>query len=249
MSQFAWLGLLKWSLAYQDGTENVQAKEMSESDKSFLKSVMEDGIIDEGVRMRVILLALIKHLHSTLILNNPAAAPDPRVDMMLVQVSKLESEMRPKDKADLETAPSTAHLLTLLEELRDIVEQIDFAHSFVTMNGLPFLLGASAEPLVPLPVRIQCVKLIATLAQNNPNVQKISLENDTPRILADLFQTATDPALKCAVLQALSATVRGHAASEATYLLIEEKEGLISNAIVNDDTDDKVSGARTNAAL
>ena len=55
-SQHAWLGLLKWSLAYCDGTRSSTATtEMKKEDLEFLKKVMEEGIINEGDRMKSIL--------------------------------------------------------------------------------------------------------------------------------------------------------------------------------------------------
>ncbi|EJK51299.1 hypothetical protein THAOC_29541 [Thalassiosira oceanica] len=55
-SQHAWLGLLKWSLAYCDGTRPSSATtEMKKEDLEFLQKVMEEGIINEGDRMKSIL--------------------------------------------------------------------------------------------------------------------------------------------------------------------------------------------------
>jgi len=55
--KWAWLGLLKWTLAHQDGT--VPSEEsptmMSDEDKAFLEKVMAEGIIDECDRMKFIL--------------------------------------------------------------------------------------------------------------------------------------------------------------------------------------------------
>ena len=63
---WAWLGLLKWSLTYVDGTvpseESPNYKEMSTEDKKFLEEVMKDGIINEGERMKTILNHLVTYL-------------------------------------------------------------------------------------------------------------------------------------------------------------------------------------------
>ena len=55
---WAWLGLLKWTLAYTDGTTDTKPQEMSAEDKAFLEDVMKNGIINEGERMREILKEL-----------------------------------------------------------------------------------------------------------------------------------------------------------------------------------------------
>eukprot|EP00339_Tiarina_fusa_P027172 CAMPEP_0117069882 /NCGR_PEP_ID=MMETSP0472-20121206/49044_1 /TAXON_ID=693140 ORGANISM="Tiarina fusus, Strain LIS" /NCGR_SAMPLE_ID=MMETSP0472 /ASSEMBLY_ACC=CAM_ASM_000603 /LENGTH=322 /DNA_ID=CAMNT_0004792659 /DNA_START=197 /DNA_END=1165 /DNA_ORIENTATION=- len=53
---WAWLGLLKWSLNYVDGTrDNSDAVPMSAEDREFLEKVMKEGIIDENERMKEIL--------------------------------------------------------------------------------------------------------------------------------------------------------------------------------------------------
>merc|ERR1712232_423629 len=54
--QWAWLGLLKWSLSYSDGTKpSSDSIVMSEEDKQFLEEVMKNGILDENERMKYIL--------------------------------------------------------------------------------------------------------------------------------------------------------------------------------------------------
>eukprot|EP00957_Ditylum_brightwellii_P021676 1634204-Ditylum_brightwellii.AAC.1 len=64
-SPFAWLGLLKWSLAHQDGTRpSSDVAPMSEEDRKFLESVMKDGIVDEGERMKTILTELTESLET-----------------------------------------------------------------------------------------------------------------------------------------------------------------------------------------
>ena len=45
-SPFHWLGLLKWSLAYSDGTEPAgDVEPMSKEDIDFLEKVMKEGIM------------------------------------------------------------------------------------------------------------------------------------------------------------------------------------------------------------
>mmetsp|Transcript_26155 Transcript_26155/g.39584 ORF Transcript_26155/g.39584 Transcript_26155/m.39584 type:complete len:351 (+) Transcript_26155:98-1150(+) len=54
--QWAWLGLLKWSLSYSDGTKpSSESVAMSEEDKKFLEEVMKNGILDENERMKYII--------------------------------------------------------------------------------------------------------------------------------------------------------------------------------------------------
>jgi hsp70-interacting protein len=55
MSQPNWLGLLKWSLAHQDGTSTSQFSEMSEEDKAWLERVMKEAVKDEPQRINEIM--------------------------------------------------------------------------------------------------------------------------------------------------------------------------------------------------
>lgn len=49
-----WLGLLKWSLAYTDGTGQSVAQEMSSDRRTWLEEAMSELIVDEAKRMKEI---------------------------------------------------------------------------------------------------------------------------------------------------------------------------------------------------
>ena len=59
---WAWLGLLKWSLSYADGTTPSDNVEISAEDKAFLEAVMAEGVVDENDRMKTILPVSYTHL-------------------------------------------------------------------------------------------------------------------------------------------------------------------------------------------
>merc|ERR1712164_33406 len=46
-----WLGLLRWSLEYQDGTAATEAKEMDPETRKWLETAMSELVVDEGKRM------------------------------------------------------------------------------------------------------------------------------------------------------------------------------------------------------
>lgn len=210
-AQAPWLGLLKWSLNYMDGTvpseESEQYRSMSEEDKKFLESVMKDGIVDEGDRMKTILKELISYLDS---LGNGYHQ----------NLEEEETTTQPKQNNTQEDVEE------LLLELQDIVEQIDFAKSFASMGGLSFLLGCAGatsssmgmeddekekmdhenDPtinmtddnnnnrnrtpttiIVPTSIRASCLGILATLCQNNPSVQMMMLEQGGVVKLIDIF--------------------------------------------------------------
>ena len=213
----AWLGLLKWSLAYSDGTkpsgESVQ--QMSKEDIAFLESVMKDGIIDEGERMKTILKDLTDSLEATLGINVATAA---------TSSSDQEEKRKELDEDDM---------LELMQELRDIVEQIDYARAFMAMGGIPFLLGCAASA-APKSIKKGALSILSTMCQNNPPVQLSLLEHGHMPPLIQLFFDYTpdvdtsnkgDDSMREKVVQALSASIRGH--SMAEHIFTQNEHGRL----------------------
>jgi hsp70-interacting protein len=137
------------------------------------------------------------------------------------------------------TAPYTPEeanaVEALLQELRDIVEQIDYARAFAAMKGLNFVLGCVQErDAMPRSTRVVCLGLIATLCQHNPPVQKELLELGSVGILSDLFfqinAQEDDPNgdLRATIVQAMSANVRSHELAEAVFCQLEQAPQLLS---------------------
>ena len=211
----AWLGLLKWSLAYSDGTkpsgENIQ--QMSKEDFAFLESVMKDGIIDEGERMKTILRDLTDSLEVTLC---GGVAADTSCGQ--------EEKRNELDEDDM---------LELMQELRDIVEQIDYARAFMAMGGIPFLLGC-ATSATPMSIKKGGLSVLSTMCQNNPPVQLSLLEHGHMPPLIQLFFDYTpelngdnkgDDSMRDKVVQALSASIRGH--SMAEHIFCQNEHGRL----------------------
>mmetsp|Transcript_9453 Transcript_9453/g.17055 ORF Transcript_9453/g.17055 Transcript_9453/m.17055 type:complete len:389 (-) Transcript_9453:92-1258(-) len=228
---FQWLGLLKWSLAYSDGTRpSDDIKPMNKDDIEFLEKVMKEGIIDEGERMKSILKDLTDSLEMLLGANITA---DGNGDGG--RESKQEEKRKELDEDDM---------LELLQELRDIVEQIDYARAFMAMGGIPFLLGcatyqtsgndSATDRTIPKSIRKGVLGVLSTMCQNNPPVQLSLLEHGHIPQLIQLFLDYTpgndcgnegnDPIREKAV-QALSASIRGHAMAE--HIFCQNKEGMI----------------------
>lgn len=239
---WAWLGLLKWSLSYSDGTSNsTPPAAMSEENRKFLESVMKDGIIDEGERMHSILKELSASLDTT--------------RQRLEQTSSTNTTQKEETKS---MDPLNEEEMTnLLLELRDIVEQIDYARAFAAMGGLEFTLGMALmeRRFVPNEARKSALSILATLSQNNPPVQerlwkdfnaldKLSRlyfhEFATPTATTAAVNAATgdddkalyhtwdetnnDGSVQAKIIQAVSACVRGHASAE--HALCSNKFGI-----------------------
>ena len=212
---WAWLGLLKWSLSYTDGTSpsGEAFQPMSDEDKAFLESVMKDGIIDEGERMKTIL-------------SDMTAALEQMRNHFDIEGSKSQGDVEDtkNDFPDMKEED----IVELLHELQDIVEQIDYARAFSAMGGLQFLLGCASErDVVPCAIRSSCLGVLATLCQNNPPVQDSMLNQNSARILADLYFSELlpegvgvnepDGVLLGKVVQAMSCSIREHAAAEEGF--------------------------------
>lgn len=225
-SPFAWLGLLKWSLAFSDGTTPSDVQPMDEEKRAFLEKVMSEGIIDEGERMKSILKDLTEGLEIMLGTNVTA-------DGGGGGESKHEEKLKDLEEDDM---------LELLQELRDIVEQIDYARAFMAMGGIPFLLGcatyqaaeSSPERTIPKAIRKGALGVLSTMCQNNPPVQMSLLEYGHMPQLIQLFFDYTpgndcghdgDDSIREKVVQALSASIRGH--SMAEHIFCQNEQGKV----------------------
>jgi hsp70-interacting protein len=210
-AQFAWLGLLKWSLNYTDGTNQGESPvPMSPEDRAFLTKVMEEGIVNESTRMREVLKNITAYLE------NPqggegggsssGAASSSEDGVMIAAATELSKE---------------DELLENLNELQFIVEQIDFARAFCQMNGLPFLLGLASELSIASNLRHSAVGILATLTQNNPPVQIAFCGESVEGLekLATLFASSSDDAkMQKKILQAMSCAVRAQADLEESFV-------------------------------
>jgi hsp70-interacting protein len=214
---FAWLGLLKWSLSYSDGTTTTgEATPMGAEDREFLERVMREGIIDENERMKSILKQV------TVIMDGWKDGSA----STLTGAGTMDENNRATEEREASE---------LLDELRDIVEHIDYARAFCALRGLPFLLGCAQErQYIPRSTRIQCLGVLATVAQNNPPVQKELLDAGALKTLSDLYfcedQNPTedvDGALRARILQAISAMVRGYDVAEQVFGELEQATSIV----------------------
>lgn len=188
--QGKWLGLLKWSMQYQDGThESTAKKEMSLEDQEFLEKVMKEGIIDEVERMTHILRIL------------SGEAPQ---DVFGKSAEEVQTD---EDLVEYKTI--------LLDELLTRVDQIDNAQNFVKLKGLPVLISLFTSEHKD----IQCLaaQVFSTVVQNNPVCQKAALELNAFGHLLKLF-LEEEPLVRVRALSGISCLVRGHVHAELDFL-------------------------------
>lgn len=202
---FAWLGLLKWSLAYTDGTKPAEEspRAMSQEDREFLESVIREGIIDEGQRMKTI----------------------------LNQVTNVMQEWTSDQK--IKTQEQIDGVQDLLQELRDIIEQIDYARAFAAMKGLDFLLGcATTNNLIPDEIKSTALAILSTMVQHNPPLQKELIERGALKELSDLFFEQSK--LRPRIIQCISAIVRSHDLAEAVFVQLPQATALVEAGLLDD---------------
>ena len=250
---WAWLGLLKWTLAHSDGTKpSDPAKMMSDEDRAFLEMVMKEGIIDENERMKIIL----KEFSKAMEYYKSQADKLTKIDEVENDDDDVaEEEEKEKDaESSSQPIPNDEALEELLQELRDIVEQVDYARAFVSLKGCSFLLGAisamssasssfssssapAPAPIIPEPIRNICLGILSTLAQNNPPVQKELLEIGALKTLSDMFlldSSTTSLSTKTKIMQSVSAIVRNCDLTEAVFEQLPQAPVLMVQGLSSD---------------
>jgi hypothetical protein len=195
-----WLGLLRWSMTVNDGTAPSEFSAMSAEDKAWLETVMKEVVRSDPQRMDEVVMK-VKEL----------------LEQVLAAKAEGASLSMSEDEEDF--------LLNELEDLRDIVEQIDMAQVFCKFGGCDILLRLAEQDNCVTSVRILCVAIIGTVAQNNLVVQDAlfsqGLLQRLCRLLVDVSALPKLHALCKKVLFAVSASVRGHAAAEEHFALQE----------------------------
>ena len=261
---WAWLGLLKWTLAHQGGDGTVPSEDsptlqqLSDEDKAFLETVMADGIVDEGERMHVILqqFSIAMEYYQTKQQQQAAAAAAAATESAAELGTGGENEATTEETTtepsiDGVPPPNTEEIEDLLQELRDIVEQIDYARGFVNMKGCQYLLGAIGVPVpvIPTGIRNLCLGIMATLAQNNPPVQKEFVELGAIKVLSNMLlpeERMNDDdndnddgvvpfplSTKVKIMQALSAIVRCYDVTESVFEALPQAPSILCEGLVS----------------
>ena len=217
---------------------------MSKEDVAFLEKVMSEGIIDEGQRMKSILTDLTDTFEMMLDLGSDVASGG---NLSVGAGSGDERQTEEEKRKELEEDD----VIELLQELRDIVEQIDYARAFMAMGGLPFLLGIATyhsddvtsmettadgnTRTIPKSIRKAALGVLSTMCQNNPPVQLSLLEQGHIPQLVQLFYDYSpghhggdgDDSMREKIVQALSASIREHSMAEHIFCMNKQAREML----------------------
>ena len=183
-----WLGLLQWSLKYQDGTTPTEHSPLTEEKRIFLENVMKEMVRDEPERLYLITNNIIGYIaKSNLASDN-------------LQLMQLLQDHHHSADLDIDIQDN-------LEECEDIIHQIDMANVFINKyQGLQYLLcileNKSNDINILIPnnysIRTLVASIIGTLAQNNEDAllrmyaypsQPSIASNNTANVLVKLINT------------------------------------------------------------
>jgi len=183
-----WLGLLKWSLQYSDGTAPTSAKPMSAEDQEFLTRVMEEGIRNDSTRMREIMFDIATYLEESVEESKSGVEPEHSIIANTGTATTTTGVAASRARAAARAAAAAATFRQLdreeqdsqmeieLDELQDIVEQIDMAQDFIIhMKGAECILDLVEDKkglVGNMDVRCKACVVLGTLTQNNAKVQE-----------------------------------------------------------------------------
>lgn len=198
-----WLGLMKWSMKYSDGTAPSEFKEISKEDRDFLEKVLKEGVIDETERMRQI-LRILKGEHPKDVFADEGGSDDEDDEANQKQLEEATDE----EIADYKEG--------LLDELLTRVDQIDNAMNFVKMQGLQVLITVMQEN-DRATTRALAAEVASVVVQNNPFCQNAGVDCGLVDVLCKLAHD-DDATCRAKSLLAISCLVRHHDAAEARFL-------------------------------
>lgn len=212
-----WLGLLKWSLAYSDGTTDSNATRMTDENKMFLEKVMKECVKDEPARLNEIIREFMKLL--SMDISDTPSIPNSNPYQITQEI--ISNAVAAESDID-----------NYLYELEDIVDQIDMAQIFVKFGGLECLVRFLEIAELGALLRGHIAAVIGELSQNNLKVQDdIFNKNNFLRRIIDVYLTPyTDSCeilydteqlnkLRTKTLYAISCSIRSHPAAEVFFAI------------------------------
>lgn len=196
-----WLGLMKWSMKYCDGTTPANATEMSEEKRAFLDKVLKEAVIDENERIKQI-LRILDGEHPSVVYEKEN---DENNELNDSEDSKVTEE-------DLEMYKEA-----LIDELLVRIDQIDNAQNFVKMKGLAVCIKVVQQSPRQV-LRASAMEVISVVVQNNPFCQDAAHKSGMLKLLCDIAKTDPDNTAQVKAFMAISCLIRNHVPSQQDFL-------------------------------
>lgn len=118
---------------------------------------------------------------------------------------------------------SDEEINSLFEDLDYLVHQIDNANEFVRAGGLDKIVLPNIQNQTNSVLKLQSIKLLGTLTQNNPTAQIAAFEKNTGFLLLQILSQSSDTKEISAGLFALGSLIRGFPVAQNELL---SKPGL-----------------------
>lgn len=212
-----WLGLMRWSMQYSDGTRPTEdLQPMSKEDKEFLEKVMKECVIDEVERMKQITDLLRGGDAKDIFKDSESDVVD--------RVSKINS---PEDEQEFRE--------DMFEYLIDLVENLDNAKAFMLVGGFGPILDMVRNPEHPTSERQKALFVLGACAQNNPPCQDDLQKNGVLPILLQIVSTDKNASIRFKALGAISSLCRGHTGLEAQFIEAGGVDLLVNKLSADDD--------------
>ena len=203
MEMNKYLGLLKWSLNFNDGTvDNVQP--MDEERKKWLQKAIEENVTDPADQMKALIQVLKLERKSEKLEENQKLIVEEWNDMKENEFVKNKCEV--------------------LRALEEWVESIDWAMDLHNMGGFQVVIDLfKNDPSSE--IRAHALEVFATTVQNNPKCQDIAFElNVLPVLMKNFERSNLSEKEQLKTILAISCFVRGH--SKASISFIKDFKGV-----------------------
>lgn len=196
-----YLGLLKWSLKYNDGTKETDLTPMSKERRDWLKEAMEEQLVDPAQEMK-----------------------------LLINILKIKREDYQKDKENESISEEELEKefvekkVSTLELLLEWVESIDWAMDLHKLGGFETVILLMKDKNEN--IRTHSMNVFATTVQNNPKCQEWAMELNALPILVNNLNENKDISEneQAKNLLSISCLVREH--SKASVTFIKEYKGI-----------------------
>jgi hypothetical protein len=202
MEMNKYLGLLKWSLKYTDGTAPTSFTPMQEERKKWLQAALENGTADPVDQIKV-LISVIK----------------------LQRKCSDETESLEEEEATQQENEFVRAKVDALKALQEWVESIDWATDLHKLGGFKTVVDLCQDK--DEGIRVHALEVFATVVQNNPKCQEWAMELNALKVLVDSITQENRPVSETEQaknLLAISSLVRD--CNAASVAFVKDHKGL-----------------------